>query len=192
MELTHRLLLVGKLIAVWSILQFTATYCQFSAEPMAGYGHATKAPPPNNSTNTNEQYTFNYLPTGQWRKHHDNDTKRATSIAPFCCANNERIPHSNNDTIYDHNVENNITSCSTTDHSLRHMGNWGCDCRMHDDPYVWDNLPSWDATDFCRKLGVRKVLLLGDSTMHQAREFELDWSIFSIYLHSLCVMLAKN
>ena len=168
MEIIWRLLFMG--ILMWLILLFVANNCRFSTtESMSRY--ETKV--------TNEQYTFSYLPTGKRRKYYNNETIRATSIAPFCCGKDNKVSHSSqyNDTTYDPNgVENNITSsCSTNDHSLRHMSNWGCACRMYNDPYEWDNLPSWDAIEFCRKLGMRKVLLFGDSTMHQAREF--DWSI---------------
>lgn len=204
MKLTRRLLLVGMLSAMWSISLLhrkllASSHSQFSSESIIGdephdglidttASFSTKAPPPNNSTKTN---SFNYLPTGKWRKSHGN---QKTAIAPFCCGNGNKISYSpqlNKDTNFDQNVEN--VACSTIDHSLRHMSNWGCACRLHDDQYVWDNLPSWNASAFCHKLGLRKVLLVGDSTMQQARELHIDKLLLSsFYCGDLAAILHRQ
>mmetsp|Transcript_49360 Transcript_49360/g.56951 ORF Transcript_49360/g.56951 Transcript_49360/m.56951 type:complete len:81 (-) Transcript_49360:104-346(-) len=47
------------------------------------------------------------------------------------------------------------------------MGGHGCSCPLFKDEYVVDNLPTWNASAVCSKLGSRRVLMIGDSTMAQ-------------------------
>lgn len=54
---------------------------------------------------------------------------------------------------------------------LAHTDKRWCKCTEHfHDEYTWvdDNLPQFDATQTCHKLNKGRVLMIGDSTLHQS------------------------
>lgn len=74
-----------------------------------------------------------------------------------------------------------VTSLHHTYRSTEYMAQFGassCICDQqrthisHRESYHWSpascRLPEWDAVEFCRLLGRRKILFIGDSTMMQA------------------------
>jgi hypothetical protein len=107
--------------------------------------------------------TLSYLPQGEWIQ-----DKNKTFAAPVCCGWDSR------------QYLQNPALCGTTALSEHEMigrkdflaqtGGNGCTCsaRGFQDNYSWSGISeTWDANWTCHKLGGRKVLMLGDSTMGQ-------------------------
>jgi hypothetical protein len=108
--------------------------------------------------------SFGYLPLeGEWIK----DTNKMFA-APICCS-------------FDDRQFLKYSECGDTALSeyemvgrkdfLAQTGGHGCDCHERDfrDEFVWTGIErKWDANETCHKLGNRKVLMMGDSTMGQA------------------------
>jgi hypothetical protein len=106
---------------------------------------------------------------GQWDFQ---DRAAMKHTAPFCCDIESTYP-----------LNHEFCKCNiSSDYRLEFrglpdrltsMGGRGCgsQCQRHfADEFRWNstNLPIWDATDFCTRLGDRRILMIGDSTMSQA------------------------
>mmetsp|Transcript_40558 Transcript_40558/g.46285 ORF Transcript_40558/g.46285 Transcript_40558/m.46285 type:complete len:296 (+) Transcript_40558:65-952(+) len=106
-----------------------------------------------------------YIPTGKWIYQ-----PNRTFVAPICCGWDEsaykKHPECGKLPMPKQEYWGGYTFVGLKN-SLAHMGGHGCSCNLFKDEYVLDNLPMWNPVQTCEKLGSRRVLMIGDSTMVQ-------------------------
>lgn len=104
---------------------------------------------------------------GEWRR------KQEDSKSFFCCENNGPVPGARCAQVEDYRYHSGSCELFTPEYS------GGCSCDQHQgqfdvhlrERYQWYprycSLIPWNASNFCEVLGNRRILLVGDSTMHQ-------------------------
>eukprot|EP00751_Fragilariopsis_kerguelensis_P026481 CAMPEP_0170867378 /NCGR_PEP_ID=MMETSP0734-20130129/22748_1 /TAXON_ID=186038 /ORGANISM="Fragilariopsis kerguelensis, Strain L26-C5" /LENGTH=291 /DNA_ID=CAMNT_0011244587 /DNA_START=132 /DNA_END=1007 /DNA_ORIENTATION=- len=120
----------------------------------------------NNKKKSHEnEMVIGYIPTGKWIYQ-----PNRTFVAPICCGWDEsaykKHPECGKLPMPKQEYWGGYTFVGLKN-SLAHMGGHGCSCNLFKDEYVLDNLPMWNPVQTCEKLGSRRVLMIGDSTMVQ-------------------------